>query len=385
MKIPQGNVLSLSFSRYLELLGSRLIWIASTALSHFLITLTIKTQGAPIVTNVSLPQFYLIFLFVDAFFQATNDIGSLKRLSFRLASLIIVVPVSSALYVSLSNWGSFLTNTVEVFLVSLLIVISRSTHAYVVGRFNYSKNTFAVFQVQLLVLVFVTSLFLLTYFSLLDNYTAVLLQFSAFGVVSFFFACPAKFETFRLVDIQLLAVVLLDFIKNQFVFISFSNQVEVVALAELLFVRALLSPVAMLFSVRRLSVEDKMIHEAGAPHYLTPVTLMIYTAFVLSLPVFFELLGMSWSDVLVWLIVLVIQDARAHLIRVGYAFSRIQKRLPIIASLISLMMTWVIFDFFDDFQFWKILIPMAIDFIVLLIAYWMSGSLERGSVSDDPC
>ncbi len=357
--------------------STRLTWSICSSVYHLIVILTITLTQSESDVLYNLAALYLSFLLLDSAFQTINEIYSLKETKLNFFTYTIVLFGVIAAYFFVGRSFEFNAESVIVGVaLCTLVTASRFVSSFALTVLNYQGQ-----WVRILSLYGVTILLSLAIF-VFDRFVspsslAPIFQMLSIGLVSLMFARGEVVSSIRSKDFWMFSVVLLDFVKNQFTFIFYAASLASPMLASILLARSALSPVAQLVSVRRRSIEDKIVNgQLPEMQFWNPWTYGAYLL-VLGLPALvFAFTGIEFLVLVVWAVVIILQDIRAHIIRVGVSVGAMNPQVPLVAGVVAIAASAFLFLQISNFSVALIPVPFAIDLAVILLMRF--GSLSWG-------
>ncbi len=346
-------------------MGNRLLFAATTSALHLLVIVSVERAEDAGGLSFALAPIYLVFLFLDSAFQTTNDIRRQENLQFNVLTQALIFLPTLPLYWALASWEDVARNPFLLLGLFAAITLVRSFHSSMGLLYVYSKATSKVLVMQGIVLVLQLLFMLLGYFELVSGEVQVICQMLSFGAPFLLMRPPLPWSARGSKDSLILIFVLLDFTRNQIVFIVFSAAIASAALADIMLVRSVLGPAVLLIASRRKALEDAVINDRiEKPNFLRS-SFPIYVLIML-LPLPMALLGFHWEISLVWCVTLLIQDYRAHLVRMGLALNELPASFPALTSGMSLVIVLALLTLTNGFSIAFICLPAIVDLLVLL-------------------
>ena len=341
----------------------RMIWGLGNSAINFVIVAGISAMPQESLVSLNLASLYIVFLFWDACFLTINDATGPSELKIGGGTVLGVGMLGIAAYSVISGDYKNLT----LFPVALAAAWAKSQHNLIVARYNYSQDGRRVTGIQASVLAAT----MVAIGMGLATANALIFAVAAF-VVAPLAALPlggiARHQMFIRRDFTLMPAIFLDFLKNQIVFVLFGKVIEPAALADILFARSILSPIALGMAVRRKGIEDEfLIRESGRP-YLGKETLSMYAALVL---VGFAGLFVKGAPMLTvagaWVMVVVLQDFRAHFLRLSLFRRQLSSHIFAFSSLFTIGMFAAASLRIQEFAPWILLFPYLLEISILAL------------------
>jgi hypothetical protein len=347
---------------------TRLAWSVCSSVYHLIVILTITLTSTDGDSLYNLAALYLAFLLLDAAFQAINEIYSLKegRLNFPSYFIVLLGVIASYFFVGRSFEFNAESAAVGVALC-VSVTASRFVSTFALTVLNYQGRWTSILSLYGLTITLCLAALAFDRFVVSSSLTAVF-QMLSIGLVSLLFLSANLNFAIRPRDLWMFSIVLLDFVKNQFTFIFYAASLASPVLASILLARSALSPVAQLVSIRRRTIEDKVVNGRSPVAGFWNIGTYVSYLLVLGLPaVVYAVTKIDFFVLFVWAIVLVLQDIRAHIIRMGVAVGGMNPQVPLFAGLVSIGISALVFFQVVDFSIALVLIPFAIDLAVLLL------------------
>ena len=352
--------------------GLRLFLTASTSLLHLILIYSIKLAEDAGGLQFPMAPMYLIFLYFDIAFQATNDFRRRGTLSYNVVSVFFVLLPAIPMYAFLSSWEYVIRYPVAISGLIVAVGIARSFHSISALLFLYDKSFRAIAITQGLVLILQLALFALCLAGFISSQWQLILQFLSFGIPFLFIRPSMKFVIRFNEDFITVARVVVDFVRHQFVFIQFSNVISAFELANIMFVRSVLGPLVMVIASRRKALGDAVINgEIQNPKFLYS-SLPIY-GLALLMPLPLGLFGFDYDVAFAWTLTLIAQDYRANIIRLGLYTNELPPTSSALTSIISLALVILIFAFIEGFSIYLIVLPSIIDILNLKVFHAAAG------------
>jgi hypothetical protein len=279
--------------------------------------------------------------------------------------MLIFLPMVP-MYAFFSSWDHIARHPVLIPGILIAIGIARSFHSIGGLLFIYGMALRSIAISQGSVLALNLLFFAIGVAGVVSSEVQIVLQFLSFGIPFLVQRPPLKWTVRFNQDFLAVALVLIDFVRNQFVFIHFSNAISPVDFANIMFVRSILGPLVVIIASRRKAIEDSVINGQIERSNFLLSSLPIYGVAMLA-PLPMAAVGFDLPTALAWAVTLIIQDYRAHVVRIGLFTKQLPPRLAALNSGISLIIVFVLFSFLDSFSIYFLALPAIVDLITLML------------------
>ena len=354
--------------RALHALNGRLFFAASTSVLHMMLIYSVTRAEDAGGLEFPLSPMYLVFLYLDVVFHSTNDFRRRSDLKYNFITQVLIFLPVVPMYAFLSSWDHIVRHPVLIPGILLAICIARSFHSISGLLFLYDKALRSIAITQASVLALQIIFFTMGIAGVISSEVQIVLQFLSFGMPLLYLQ-PSMQWTIRLnLDFLVVALVFIDFVRNQFVFIHFSNTISAAELANIMFVRSILGPLVLIIASRRKAIEDAVINgQIERPKFLLP-TLPIYGLALLA-PLPIAAIGFDPATALAWAVSLIIQDYRAHLVRIRLSTKELSPSFAALNSGISLGFVFLLFSFLNGFYIYFLALPAIVDLVTLMLIH----------------
>lgn len=315
-----------------------------------------------------LSPMYLIFLYLDSAFHSTNDFRRQSDVKYNFVTQALIFLPIVPLYAFLSSWDHIARHPVLIPGVLLAIGIARSFNSIAGLLFLYDKALRSIAITQSSVLALQILFFAMGFAGWISSEVQIILQFLSFGIPFLLLHPPMKWTARLNQDFLIVALVLIDFARNQFFFIHFSNTISSADLANIMFVRSILGPWVLIIASRRKAIEDAVINgQVARPNFLLK-SLPIYGVAMLA-PLAMAVVGFDLPTSLAWTVTVIIQDYRAHIVRIGLSIKELTPSLAALNSGVSLGFVFLLFSFLNGASIYFLALPAIVDLVTLMLIH----------------
>lgn len=354
--------------RAFQVVSGRLFFAASTSVLHILLIYSVKRAEDAGGLLFPLSPMYLVFLYLDVAFHSTNDFRHYSTVKYNFVTHVLIFLPVVPMYAFFSSWDHVARHPVLIPCILLAIGIARSFHSIAGLLFLYGKALRSIVINQGSILALQVLFFAMGLGGMISSEVQIVLQFLSFGIPFVVLRPPVKSTVCFNQDFLIVALVLIDFVRNQFVFIFFSNTISSVDLANIMFVRSILGPLVLIIASRRKAIEDAVINgQIARPNFLV-ASLPIYGLAMLA-PLPMSAVGFDLPTALAWTVTLIIQDYRAHVVRIRLFTKELPPSFATLNSGISLGFVFLIFSFLQGFSIYFLALPAIVDLVTLVLIH----------------
>lgn len=354
--------------RAFHALSSRLFFAASTSVLHLMLIYSVKRAEEAGGLEFPLSPMYLVFLYLDLSFHSTYDFRRRSDLKYNFITQVLIFLPVVPLYAFLSSWDHVARYPVLIPGILLAICIARSFHSIAGLLYLYDKALRSIAITQASVLALQMIFFTMGLAGVISSELQIVLQFLSFGMPFLYLRPSMKWTIQFNLDFLIVVLVLIDFVRNQYVFIQFSNTISSTELANIMFVRSILGPLVLIIASRRKAIEDAVINgQIERPNFFLSSLPIYGLALLAPLPI--AAIGFDLATALAWAVTLIIQDYRAHVVRIGLSTKELPPRFAALNSGISLGFVFLLFSFLNGFYIYFLALPAIVDLVTLMLIH----------------
>jgi hypothetical protein len=358
-------------------LSGRLFFAASTSVLHMMLIYSVKRAEEAGGLQFPLSPMYLLFLYLDLAFHSTNDFRRHSDVKYNFFTQALIFLPLVPMYALLSSWAHVVLHPILIPGILLAIGIARSFHSITGLLFLYGKEIRSIAISQGSIFALQAAFFVMGLAGLISPELQIVMQILSFGMPFLLLRTPMKWTARINQDFLIVVLVLLDFARNQFVFIHFSNAISSAHLANIMFVRSILGPLVLIIASRRKAIEDSVINgQTERPDFFLS-SLPIYGIAMLA-PLPMAAIGFDFPTALAWAVTLIIQDYRAHVVRIGVFTKELSPSLAALNSGISLGFVFMLFSLLTGFSIYFLALPAIADLATLMLIRTIFRRIKHG-------